>query len=134
MTTRPGRSPEGWAGTDGIIHTGIGPFDIESGTSLSFVSADWKRRAARVSFFINALDGDAPSLLTVDAMTGVPIEFSFESQTYNLDYNNTSVIGGEAYPDLRRECAAQQLRPVDRSGRRFARRIRHLRPGRDPVR
>ncbi len=84
----------GWAATDGIIHTGIGPFDIQSGTSLSFVSADWQKNAQRVSFFVNILDGDAPSLLTVDTM-GMPILFTFESQTYNLDYTNTSILGGK---------------------------------------
>ncbi len=85
----------GWAATDGIIHTGIGPFDIESGTSLSFVSAEWHKNAQRVSFFVNALDGDAPSLLTVDATTGMPIVFKFESQTYNLDYSDTRILGGK---------------------------------------
>lgn len=84
----------GWAATDGIIHTGIGPFDIQSGTSLSFVSAEWRKDAQRVSFFVNVLDGDAPSLLTIDSM-GMPILFTFETQTYNLDYSNTRVVGGK---------------------------------------
>jgi len=85
----------GWAATDGIIHTGIGPFDIESGTALSFVSAEWQRNAQRASFFVNALDGEAPNLLTVDGTTGMPIFFTFESQTYNLDYTNTTIVGGK---------------------------------------
>ena len=85
----------GWAATDGIIHTGIGPFDIQSGTSLSFVSAEWQKNAQRVSFFLNALDGDAPNPLAFDATTGMPINFFFESQTYNLDYSNTTVLGGK---------------------------------------
>jgi iron complex outermembrane receptor protein len=85
----------GWAATGGIIHTGIGPFDIENGTSLSFVSAEWQHNAQRASFFINALDGEAPNLLTVDGTTGLPIFFTFESQTYNFDYTNTSIIGGK---------------------------------------
>ena len=84
----------GWAATDGIIHTGIGPFDIESGTSLSFLSGEWQKDAQRVSFFVNVLDGDAPSLLTVDP-TGMPIRFNFETETYNLDYSNTSILGGK---------------------------------------
>jgi len=84
----------GWAATDGIIHTGIGPFDIQSGTSLSFVSAEWQKEAQRVSFFVNVLDGDAPSLLTVDP-TGMPIVFTFETQTYNLDYSNTKILAAK---------------------------------------
>lgn len=85
----------GWAATDGIIHTGIGPFDIDKGTSLSFVSAEWEHKAQRASFFVNALDGEAPNLLTVDATTGMPIFFTFKSETYNLDYTNTSIVGGK---------------------------------------
>lgn len=84
----------GWAATDGIIHSGIGPFDIESGTSLAYFQTSWKRRAAQVNFSVNALDGDADNLLTVDPM-GNPIEFLFESQSYNLDFSNTSVVGGK---------------------------------------
>jgi outer membrane receptor protein involved in Fe transport len=84
----------GWAGTDGIIHSGIGPFDIESGTSLAYFQTSWKRRAAQVNFSVNSLDGDADNLLTRDPM-GNPIEFLFESQSYNLDFSNTSVVGGK---------------------------------------
>lgn len=82
----------GYAGTDGIIHTGIGPFDIDSGSNLSYVKGSWTRRAAQVNFFANLLDGDATNLLTFDA-TGSPLLLGFESQTYNLDASNTSVLG-----------------------------------------
>jgi len=82
----------GYAGTDGIIHSGIGPFDIDSGTNMSYARASWARGAARVGFFANLLDGQASNLLTVGP-TGQPLLLSFESQTYNLDASNVSVLG-----------------------------------------
>ena len=82
----------GYAGTDGIIHSGIGPFDISTGSQMSFAKFDWTKRAARVTFFVNFLDGDALNLLTVGP-TGQPIAFDFESQTYNLDFGDTRVAG-----------------------------------------
>ncbi len=33
----------GYAGTDGIIHTGIGPFDIKKGSDLSYGKLDWNK-------------------------------------------------------------------------------------------
>ncbi len=82
----------GYAGTDGIIHTGIGPFDINSGSQMSFVKFDWQKQAQRATFFVNFLDGDAVNLLSVDG-SGNPINFFFESTTYDLDYSNTKVVG-----------------------------------------
>jgi len=82
----------GWAGTDGIIHSGIGPFDIDRGSSLGYAKASWAKRAMNVTAFVNLLDGEASNLLTRDPF-GNPILLGFESQTYNLDFTNTSVAG-----------------------------------------
>ena len=83
----------GYAGTDGIVHSGIGPFDVDSSSNLSYGKATWLRRALRVSFFANLLDGSATNLLTV-GIDGRPLEFAFQSDTYNLDFSNTNVVGG----------------------------------------
>ncbi len=82
----------GYAGTDGIIHTGIGPFDINTGSQMSFVKFDYQKQAHRFTFFANYLDGDAENLLTVGEDLQ-PIQFFFESTTYDLDYSNTKVFG-----------------------------------------
>ncbi len=82
----------GYAETDGIIHSGIGPFDIASGTGLSYAKVDWQRQAMRFTFFVNALDGDAINLLARDQQ-GQFLNFIFESQTYNLDFSNTTLLG-----------------------------------------
>ena len=81
----------GYAATDGVIHSGLGPFDIDSGSLMNFVKADWSRRAARATFFVNILDGNAQNLLAV-GLDGSPLAFDFESETYNLDISDTRVI------------------------------------------
>jgi outer membrane receptor protein involved in Fe transport len=82
----------GYAGTDGIIHTGIGPFDIESGSNLSNFKMDWQRRALHVGVFANFLDADSVNLLTRGA-NGQPLGFKFSTETYNAEISNTSVLG-----------------------------------------
>ncbi len=83
----------GLAGTRGIIHTGIGPFDIQSGSVLGYGRVGWTKGAMRVNGFVNILDGNAPALLSVDATTGEPVEFSFKTQSYDLEFGNVQAIG-----------------------------------------
>ncbi len=82
----------GYAATDGIIHSGIGPFDIDTGSLMNFLKVDYSKRATRITFFVNALDGSADNLLAVGP-TGLPLNFDFESQTYNIDYSSTKIVG-----------------------------------------
>lgn len=86
----------GYSGTDGVLYSGIGPFDIDSGTSMSFLKADWTRRAMRASFYVNLLDGQAVNLLT-RGIDGQPLEFAFDSDTYHLEFGNTSVLGRDRH-------------------------------------
>ena len=44
----------GVAGTEGIIHTGIGPFDIQGGSRIGYFSTRWQQGARRVAFFTGA--------------------------------------------------------------------------------
>jgi outer membrane receptor protein involved in Fe transport len=81
----------GYAGTDGIIHTGIGPFDMEQ-IGLGYGSVRYTRGAMRVSFFTNILSGDASALLAVGP-TGAPIPFAFDTKTYDIEFGNVNTIG-----------------------------------------
>ena len=56
----------GIAGTQGIIYTGVGPFDIQSGSYLGFGRVNYERNALKVNFFANVLHADAPNLLFPD--------------------------------------------------------------------
>jgi outer membrane receptor protein involved in Fe transport len=82
----------GVAGTRGIIHTGIGPFNIKSGTALGYGKVNYSRGGLKANFFVNVLDGDAAALLSRD-LKGAPILFVFKNQTYDGEFGNIQAIG-----------------------------------------
>ena len=75
----------GYAGTGGIIFTGLGPFDIEDGSWFSYVRGDYNRNNANVRFYANILDANSFNLLS-------PLEFNFATGTYDSSAQNTSVV------------------------------------------
>ncbi len=81
----------GRAGTDGIMHTGIGPFDIKPGTTFGYGKVNYSKGALRVQAFINALEGDATNLVAVDTV-GVPVTLDFNTKTMDLEASNTTVV------------------------------------------
>jgi outer membrane receptor protein involved in Fe transport len=84
----------GYAGTEGIIHTGIGPFDMESGSYMAYGKAVYTKNALRVGVFGNFVDASAPNLLQIDPGTLQPVVLSFKTQTYDVEVGNTNVLGG----------------------------------------
>ena len=82
----------GLAGTTGILHSALGPFDIQSGSVLGHVRATYARNAMKINAFVNLLDGNASNLLTRD-VTGRPLEFVFKNQTYDVEFSNVEVVG-----------------------------------------
>ncbi|MDA8020141.1 MAG: TonB-dependent receptor [Thermoanaerobaculia bacterium] len=78
----------GLANTDGIVHSGIGPFDVDKETEFKYVKGSWSKLALQVNGFANIVDGLANNLLT-RGLDGRPLEFQFESDTYNLDFSNS---------------------------------------------
>src|SRR5690606_6493815 len=81
----------GYSGTDGIIHTGIGPFDM-TGVGLGYATMRYTRGALKFNFFTNILDGDANGLLAIGP-DGRPIPFSFQTQTYDAEIGHMTTIG-----------------------------------------
>ncbi len=82
----------GYAGTSGIIHSGIGPFRIEEGSNVGYVKAAYTKGALKVQYFSNLLDGDAPALLAIGT-DGQPIQFLFNTKTHDFEVSNISTIG-----------------------------------------
>ncbi len=78
--------------TDGILHSGIGPFDIVRGSNLSYAQADWNRGSVHVGGSVTMLDGDAVNLLTRGG-DGALLPLSFVSDAHALDASNTSEVG-----------------------------------------
>jgi outer membrane receptor protein involved in Fe transport len=81
----------GYAGTDGIIHTGIGPFDMDQ-IGLGYATMRYTRGAMRFNVFTNLLNGDATALLAVGP-TGQPIPFAFDTKTLDVEFGNVNTIG-----------------------------------------
>ena len=81
----------GYAATEGIIHTGIGPFDMDT-VGLGYGTVRYSRKALRLNFFTNILDGDALALLSV-GVDGRPIPFVFNTKTYDFEAGNVNTIG-----------------------------------------
>ena len=81
----------GAAGTDGIMHTGIGPFDINRGTVMGYGKMNFSNKGFRAGVFTNVLNGDANNLLTVDA-AGKTIGFDFLTKTLDFEASNVQAF------------------------------------------
>lgn len=81
----------GFAGTEGIMHSGIGPFDIDNGSTMSYGRVNYTRRGLRAAAFTNILDGSATNLLTRSPI-GQPIGFDFETRTIDFDLANVHTV------------------------------------------
>jgi outer membrane receptor protein involved in Fe transport len=78
----------GVAGTDGIMHSGIGPFDIDSGSILAYFKAGYSKGARRAQFFTNILNGDATNLLAQTGPTTF-LDFAFKTRTFDVEYSDS---------------------------------------------
>ena len=81
----------GISGTEGIIYTGLGPLDVQRGSTFKYGRMTYTRGRLKLQGFVNALDGEAPSLLQ-RGLDGRPLDFSFESQTYDVEFSNSHVL------------------------------------------
>ncbi len=84
----------GYYGTEGIVHTGIGPFNLENGSYMAYGRVAYTKGALRISAFGNFLDAEAPNLLAFDPDTLGPVILAFKTQTYDFEIGNTNVLGG----------------------------------------
>jgi iron complex outermembrane receptor protein len=82
----------GYGGTDGIIQTGIGPFDIQQGSYLGYGKVNYSRGNFHLNFFTNLLNSDANALLT-RGINGQPLPFDVNTQTYDIDAGHAIPIG-----------------------------------------
>ncbi|MGH9257069.1 MAG: TonB-dependent receptor plug domain-containing protein [Vicinamibacterales bacterium] len=82
----------GVAGTEGLIHSGLGPFDIASETQMVYLSTRYQRAGRRVAFFSNLLDGNATNLLA-RSLTGQPLPLAFDTRTFDVEASDLRAIG-----------------------------------------
>jgi len=81
----------GVAGTEGIMHSGIGPFDINSGSVMSYGRVNFERKALHAAAFVQSLDGDATNLIARDP-TGNFIPFAFKTTTMDVEMSNVATV------------------------------------------
>jgi len=83
----------GYAGSQGIIHSPIGPFKMEPGSYLGYGRVGYDNGRLRLSAFANLLDGQAPNLLTL-AADGSVLRIQFRTGTYDFGGGYTQLLGG----------------------------------------
>jgi iron complex outermembrane receptor protein len=83
----------GIAGTSGIIHTGIGPFDIQGGSYMGYAKVNYRKRGLKLNGFTNFTSAEAPNLLLVDPTTAKPLQLNFSTQTYDFEIGDTRQAG-----------------------------------------
>jgi hypothetical protein len=81
----------GVAESTGIVHTGIGPFEIQPGSYMGYAKVNYARRALRANFFTNFVDAEAPNLLLPDPATARPLQLNFSTQTYDFELGDSIV-------------------------------------------
>jgi len=81
----------GVAGTSGLIHTGLGPFEIQSGSYMAYGKVGYTRGGLKLNGFGNFTKADAPNLLLPDPSTGQPLQLNFKTQTYDFEAADTLV-------------------------------------------
>ena len=84
----------GVAASEGIVHTGIGPFHIEDGSYFGYGRVGYTRGSLRATAFVNVVDAKAPSLLATDPGTLGPLQLDFKTQSYDLEVGHSTVVGG----------------------------------------
>ena len=82
----------GYSGTSGLIHTGIGPFNIQSGSYLGYGRVGYSKGAFKVAAFANLLDVDAPNLLLTDPATGKGVALNFKTKTYDFEVGHSKIV------------------------------------------
>jgi outer membrane receptor protein involved in Fe transport len=78
--------------TEGLIYTGIGPFDVDNSSRLGYFSGRYTKGGRHVAFFTNLLNGDAANLLTVGA-NRQPIGLAFDTKTFDIEAGDVRAIG-----------------------------------------
>jgi len=84
----------GYGGTDGIMHSGIGPFDVQSGSAMSYGKFTFTKNAFKLQAFLNVLDGEAANLVSLD-QSGVPIGLIFNTKTFDVEVGDTQILAAK---------------------------------------
>ena len=82
----------GVAASEGVVHSGLGPFDVERGTRMSYASLSYDRGGRHIGIFTNLFNGEGANLLTVGA-TGTPLPLIFDTKTFDFNASDVRLVG-----------------------------------------
>ena len=82
----------GVAGTEGIIHSGIGPFDIAGGSRMTYLTTRYQKAGRRIAFFSNILNGDATNLIS-RTISGGFLPLGFDTKTFDFEGGDIRTVG-----------------------------------------
>jgi outer membrane receptor protein involved in Fe transport len=115
----------GVAGSDGVAHTAIGPFNLERGSVNGYGRVSYRRDRLNAMVYVNVLHLKGSDLLAFDVDKNPrPIPH------HRPRRERLATAGGEEHPDLRRQPALGHLQGQPRAGRQESGRARSLLPGR----
>jgi outer membrane receptor protein involved in Fe transport len=82
----------GVSATQGIVHTGLGPLDVQPGSTLTYGRMTYGRDKLRLQLFTNLLDAEASALLQ-NGLDHQPLRLTFADQTYDVDLLDEAALG-----------------------------------------
>jgi iron complex outermembrane receptor protein len=86
----------GITGTEGILHSGLGPLEVRSGSTLKYGRLKYVRDQLKLQMFVNALDGEGTFLLQRGS-DGQLLNSRFENQVYDVEAQDVRVIGTQRF-------------------------------------
>jgi iron complex outermembrane receptor protein len=84
----------GITGTEGILHSGLGPLEVQSGSTLKYGRVTYYvQNGLKLQMFVNALDGEGTFLLQRGS-DGQPLAARFENQVYDVEASDQRLLQG----------------------------------------
>jgi iron complex outermembrane receptor protein len=85
----------GLAGSEGIVHSGLGPFALEKGSYLGYGRVAYARGHLSLGAFVNLFNAKAPNLLALDE-NGKPVRLDVKTQTWDLSGGYSRPLGSRS--------------------------------------
>ena len=83
----------GYGGSQGILHSGIGPFNVQSGANMSYGRVQYMRGSVEIGAFFNRTSAGFNSLLS-RTPAGELLDGQINTRTYDISLKDTRFLGG----------------------------------------
>ena len=83
----------GYGASTGILHSGIGPFNVQPGANMSFGRVQYVRGSMEIGAFLNRTSADFNSLLS-RIPSGEFLDGHINTRTYDISLKDTRFLGG----------------------------------------